>query len=85
MAVVPVRLSQDEVKKLNVLMRRGVYGSRNEAIRALVEEGLQVKLGEDDDVTDIVHRLLSLRKKGQMPIIFKSGKTAAEIVAEGRQ
>jgi Arc/MetJ-type ribon-helix-helix transcriptional regulator len=66
-------------------MKRGIYKSRNEAIRALVEEGLQVKLGEDEDVTQIVDRLLALRKKGEIPIRFKSRKTAAEMVAEGRQ
>jgi Arc/MetJ-type ribon-helix-helix transcriptional regulator len=85
MAVVPVRLSEDDVRKLNVLMKRGIYKSRNEAIRALVEEGLQVKLGEDEDVTQIVDRLLALQKKGEIPIRFKSRKTAAEMVAEGRQ
>jgi Arc/MetJ-type ribon-helix-helix transcriptional regulator len=85
MAVVPVRLSEDDVRKLNVLMKRGIYKSRNEAIRALVEDGLQVKLGEDDDVTQIVDRLLALRKKEEIPIWFKSRKTAAEMVAEGRK
>ena len=85
MAVVPLRLSEDEVRKLNMLLDRGVYRSRNDAIRALVDEGLQLRLGEDEDVSQIVDRLLSLRKKRKMPIWFKSRKTAAEIVAEGRE
>ena len=85
MAVVPVRLSEDEVRKLNMLLERGAYRSRNEAIRALVDEGLQVRLGEDEDVSQMVDRLLSLRKKRKMPIWFKSRKMAVEIVAEGRE
>ena len=80
-----MRLKEEDVRKLNVLMKRGLYRSRNEAIRAFVEEGLQVRLGEDDDVSDIVDWLLSLRKKGRVPVVFKSSKTAAQIVAEGRR
>ena len=65
MAVVRVRLSEDDVRKLNVLMKRGIYKNRSGAIRAIVDEGLRVKLGEDDDVTQIVDRLLALRKRGK--------------------
>ena len=85
MGVVPVRLSEGQIRKLNMLTNLGVYQSRNEAIRALIEEGLQTKLGEDDDVTRLVDKLLDLSRKGKMPIRFKSRKTATEIVAEGRQ
>ena len=85
MGVVEVRLSEDQIRKLNMLTKRGVYRSRNEAIRALIEEGLQTKLGEDEDVTRLVDKLFDLSKKDETPIRFKSRKTAAEIVAEGRQ
>jgi len=51
-------------------------------MRGLIEKVCpQVKLIEDEDVTPIVDRLLTLRKKGKMPIWFKSRKTAAEIAA----
>ena len=85
MGVVPVRLTEGQIRKLNMLTNRGVYRSRNEAIRALIEEGLQTKLGEDDEVTRLVDRLLNLSSNGEMRIRFKSRKTAPEIVAEGRQ
>ena len=85
MAIVPVRLSEDDVRKLNLLMRRGIYRSRNEAIRALVAEGLELKLGDDDDVTPLVNKLLGLRRGGKLLVWFKTRKSAAEIVAEGRE
>jgi len=84
MTVVPVRLSEDEIRKLNLLMKRGVYRSRNEAIRTILAEGLQEKLGEDEDVTSLVNRLITLSREGKTPISFKSSRRVVEIVSEGR-
>lgn len=84
LTVVPVRLSDDEVRKLNLLLRRGVYRSRNEAIRAILVEGVKERLGEDEDVTSLVNKMLALKRNGKNPISFKSKLSAVEIVAEGR-
>lgn len=84
LTVVPVRLSDDEVRKLNLLLRRGVYRSRNEAIRAILVEGVKERLGEDEDVTPLVNKMLALKRSGKNPISFKSRLSAVEIVAEGR-
>lgn len=85
MTVVPVRLSEGEVRKLNLLLKRGVYKSRNEAIRAILAEGLEERLGENEDVTELVSKMLALRKLGKTPISFKAEKSVVEIVAEGRK
>ena len=84
MTVVPVRLSDDEVRKLRLLLRQGTYRSRNEAIRAILDEGLEERLGQDEDVSSLVDTLLTQSKKGQPPISFKAEKGVIEIVAEGR-
>jgi Arc/MetJ-type ribon-helix-helix transcriptional regulator len=84
LTVVPVRLRDEEVGKLNLLLKRGVYRSRNEAIRAILAEGLEERLGEDEDVTSLVNKLLRLRRNGRTPISFKSSRRVVEIVAEGR-
>ncbi len=84
LTVVPVRLGDEEVGKLNLLLKRDIYRSRNEAIRAILAEGLEERLGEEEDVTSIVDRLLRLRRNGKTPISFKSSRRVVEIVAEGR-
>jgi len=85
LTVVPVRLDDDEVRKLNILLKRGAYRSRNEAIRAILAEGLKEKLGQDEDVTRLVNKLLALRKTGKTPLSFKTTRSILEIVAEGRK
>ena len=84
LTVVPVRLSDDEVRKLTLLMGRGVYRSRNEAIRAILAQGLEERLWESEDVTPLVNKLLALRRSGKKPISFSSKVSVVEIVAEGR-
>jgi len=84
LTVVPVRLSEEDVRKLRVLLRRGTYRSRNEAIRAILSEGLEERLGQDEDVSSLVGALLAQSKKGKVPISFKAEKSVIEIVAEGR-
>ncbi len=59
LTIVPLRLSDEEAGRLDLLLKRGVYRSRNEAIRTILVEGIQVKLGEDEDVTGLVQKLLS--------------------------
>jgi Arc/MetJ-type ribon-helix-helix transcriptional regulator len=85
LTVVPVRLDDDEVRKLNILLKRGAYRSRNEAIRAILAEGLKERLGQDEDVTPLVNKLLALRKTGKNPVSFKTARSILEIVAEGRK
>lgn len=61
-----------------------MFWSRNEAIRALVAQGLEVKLGDNGEVTSLVNKLLASRRKGKNLVWFKMKKSAAEIVAGGR-
>jgi Arc/MetJ-type ribon-helix-helix transcriptional regulator len=85
LTVVPLRLDEDEVRKLNLLMKQGRYRSRNEAIRAILAEGLEEKLGEDEDVADLVKKLMALKKQGKNPISYAAKKNVVEIISEGRK
>jgi len=40
--VVPVRLGEDELKKIDELVKHGVFRSRSEAIRELVRLGVKL-------------------------------------------
>ncbi|MCC5997688.1 MAG: ribbon-helix-helix domain-containing protein [Thermofilum sp.] len=65
--VVPVRLGEDELKKIDELVKHGVFRSRSEAIRELVRLG--VKLAYVSDVLEAVERLYELEKvEGRIPV-----------------
>jgi metal-responsive CopG/Arc/MetJ family transcriptional regulator len=85
LTVVPLRLNEDEVRKLNLLMKEGQYRSRNQAIRAILAEGLEEKLGEDEDIAGLVKKLLALKKQGKNPISYTTEKSVVEIISEGRK
>jgi len=85
MTVLPLRLSDDDIKALDTLVKEGIYKSRSEAARAMIREGAKAKAGEVKDVSKIVQRLMRARMKGGMPFkISYMNKSAAELVAEGR-
>lgn len=66
-------------------MKQGRYRSRNEAIRAILAEGLEEKLGEDEDIADVVNKLLAIKKQGKNPISYASKRSVVEIISEGRK
>jgi len=86
MAVLPLRLSDDDIKALDALVKSGAFKNRSEAARALIRQGARVKTGETPNVSEVVNRLLEARKKkGVQPFkISYSSKSAVELVAEGR-
>jgi Arc/MetJ-type ribon-helix-helix transcriptional regulator len=86
MAVLPLRLSDDDIKALDALVKSGAYKNRGEAARALIRQGARLKTGEAPNVSGTVHRLLEERKKkGGRPFkISYSSKSTVELVAEGR-
>ena len=85
MAIVPLRLSEDDVRALDALVNSGLYRNRSEAARALIRQGAEVKMGLIGDVTESVRQLLEARKRGRRPFtIAYKAKTAVQLVAEGR-
>jgi Arc/MetJ-type ribon-helix-helix transcriptional regulator len=85
MGVVPVRLDDEELKRIDLLVRRGLYRSRNEAIREMLRVKLSEELSEEEDVDELVEALLKIKRKGTEPLVLTLGKTAVETVAEGRE
>ena len=85
MGIVPVRLDDADLKRIDLLVKRESYRSRNEAIRQMIKAKLAEALVEDEDVADLVDSLLRLRRKGRQPVALRLKKTAVELVAEGRE
>ena len=51
MAIVPVRLDDEDLKKIDLLVKRDAYRSRSEAIRRMVKAKLVEALAENEDVS----------------------------------
>ena len=87
MATIPIKLDEKIVKRLDILVRNGLYKTRTEAIRDQIVKGLirlesvfvpKIKPKHDK----ILRKLIQL----DQPLnIITSTKTAVELVAEGRE
>jgi len=84
LGVVPVRLDDEELKRIDLLVQQKHYKSRNEAIRKMLKSKLSEELSQDEDVRELVEALLRLKKRGGDPLILKLKKSAVETVADGR-
>jgi Arc/MetJ-type ribon-helix-helix transcriptional regulator len=89
MTVVPIRLSREDARKLDLLVRLGLYSSRTEAMRAMIQAKADEQLNRymlNDRVKDALNELLEAEKRhGKNPLRITSEKTAAEIVTESRR
>ena len=84
MGIVPVRIDDDQLKRIDLLVKRGVYKTRNQAIREMLKTRLLEELSEDEDVEEMVRVLIETKKKGHEPLVLQLEKSAVETVAEGR-
>ncbi len=80
----PVRLDDADLKRIDLLVKRQDFRSRNEVIRRMVKAMLAESMFDDENVDDLVESLLKSKKAGREPVVLRLKKTAAEIVARGR-
>lgn len=89
MTVVPIRLTRQDARKLDLLVKLGIYRSRTEAIRAMIHAKADEQVSRymlSDRVLRVLDELLrNEQSAGRSPLRIISEKTAAEIVAEGRE
>lgn len=68
-----MRLSREVLSTIDMLVRMGVYGSRSEALRDLIEAGLE-RLGWSGKVAEAVERLFELEEReGRIPLELRGG------------
>ena len=89
MTVVPIRLSREDGRRLDLLVKLGIYRSSSEAIRAMIQAGADEQVSRylmNETVLKALDELLEYeRSNGRNPFRIITGKTSAEVVAEGRQ
>ena len=89
MTVVPIRLSRDDARKLDLLVKLGVYRNRTEAMRSLVHENIDEHIGRyvlSEKAQRVLDQLLKYEKAhSRNPLTIVTNRTSVEIVAEGRE
>jgi Arc/MetJ-type ribon-helix-helix transcriptional regulator len=89
MSIVPVKLEKEDVKKLDMLVRLGVFKNRSQAIRWMLRDGMDKKIEslpqiDLSGVEPVVELMMRLASRGANVIRITSAKTAGEMVSEGR-
>jgi Arc/MetJ-type ribon-helix-helix transcriptional regulator len=86
MATIPINLDNETVKRLDTLVLQGIYKNRTEAIRDQIMKGLaQIEAVIFPKKSSKYNHLLRRLLDEKVPLdIFKTTKSAVELVAEGR-
>lgn len=72
--VVPLRLEEEVLKAVDMLVKLGVYKSRNEALRSLVKKGLE-NTQEIKAVAEAVRKLFEIERLEGMPVKLEGALT----------
>ena len=84
MGVVPVGIDDEDLKRIDLLVKRQAFRSRNEAIRKMIKTILSESVSDDQNVDELVKSLLKLKRAGKEPLVLRLNQTTTEIVASGR-
>ena len=89
MTVVPIRLSRKHARKLDVLVKLGIYKNRTEAIKAMIETGSDERVSRhvlNENVLEALNQLLEFERKNKRSALeIVSTQAVADVVAEGRR
>ncbi|MHA2363551.1 MAG: ribbon-helix-helix domain-containing protein [Candidatus Hodarchaeales archaeon] len=89
MISIPVKLDEELVKKIDLLVKIGVYKTRSEVLRDLITKGIdKIQILEETQVNKKkIKNLLSIVIQNEKePLnILRTEKSVAEFVSEGRE
>ncbi len=83
-----MKLPKEIVEQLDLLVVKGTYKSRNDALRALIKAGLEREMGTlflDDQQQTKISEIVQRFKTMGINLKLEANKTAAELVAEERE
>ncbi|MGQ9468608.1 MAG: ribbon-helix-helix domain-containing protein [Nitrososphaerales archaeon] len=85
--VIPIRFKEKDLKKIDELVKGGVFKSRSEAIRNLSLEAAESKyVGlANSNLSKAVEAILDALKKDRSSLSITLEKKIAEYIAEGRE
>ncbi len=90
MATIPIQFPDEDLKKIDYLIKIGRYKNRSQAIKIMVEERLtretlQFDFENSDNDEALQETVMRLRELPSVKFRTSGGKSAAEIVSEERE
>ena len=88
MITIPVGLDEETIKKLDALVKKGLYKNRTEAIRAQITNGLAKRsiLDLKETPVRIKEKIFQNLLNSSKPInLLPTKKSITELVSEGRE
>lgn len=89
MATIPLKLDGAHLKKIDFLIKKGIFKNRSQAIRCLLADRLinvilpfENEANTDAIVNNVVKRMLGVSNQS---LIINSDKSAVELVQEERE
>ena len=84
-----MKLPDDIVQQLDILVERGIYQSRNEALRSLISKGVKKEFAtmflHDQTQQDRINSIVNQFKEMNIVLDLESEKTAVQLVSEERE
>ena len=88
MAILPVRLDEEDIRRIELLVQMKIFRNRSDAIRTLVREGLDrtliIPTKIEGKLKEVLDALTKIHSTGKLAVKVVADKTAAELVAEER-
>jgi Arc/MetJ-type ribon-helix-helix transcriptional regulator len=90
MAIIPIKLKEADVSKIDYLVKLGKYRSRNQAILAFIQNSLvqePINLDEQNPEIETIRTKLFEIWDAQSEFVFslKNGKSLVDIIANDRE
>ena len=88
MGTIPIRLDDEIIKKIDILVKNGKYKNRTDALRDQIIKGLEkISIFDSDSLSykkydEILKKMLSLKKP---PNLLRTEKSVVDMIAEGRE
>ena len=85
--VIPIRFREKDLKKIDELVKSGIFKSRSEAVRSLSLEAAQSKCVDlaEPDLGKAVEVILDSLQEDRSSLTITLGRRVEEFIAEGRQ
>ncbi len=89
MKILSMKLPDELIQQLDLLVDRGIYRSRNEALRYLINKGVKEEIAtmflQEQSQQDRINSIINQFKKMNVTLILNTNKTASELVGEERE
>ncbi|MHA2363105.1 MAG: ribbon-helix-helix domain-containing protein [Candidatus Hodarchaeales archaeon] len=88
MAIIPINLDDELISKVDLLVKKGLYKNRSEALRDQIKKGIdKIQLIQEPSIDSELYQTLIKRllARSQPPQFLEGEKTLTDLVSDGRE